>query len=177
MANVFILRSYSAPDEDVKTVYANATLEEGFALGLGALSTARGTRGAYLGAAPAAGDDVVLVYNADIPTLTDGNGNMIKGITSDPRGISYPANTVVNAFIPHKGIEVAMTKVKGLTIDSWEKDAQNDEFVIIAAGDMEPTYTDDAEDLDTALVAFKITRKGFVTIGAERVPTVEMICK
>lgn len=174
MANVFILRSYSAPDEDVKTIYANSVLEEGDALGLGALSTARGTRGAYLGAAPAAGDTVVMVYNADIPTLSDGNGNVIKGILSDPRGISYPENTVVNAFIPHKGIEIGMTKVKGINdIGAWTK-GDSDEFIVINAGDTKPTYAASKED---ALVAFKITRKGFVTIGSERVPTIEAICE
>ena len=174
MANVFILRSYSAPDEDVKTVYANIALEEGDALGLGALSTARGTRGAYLGAAPAEGDTVVMVYNADIPTLADGNGNLIKGILSDPRGISYPENVVVNAFIPHKGIEIGMTKVKGINdIGAWTK-GDSDEFIVINAGDTKPTYAASKED---ALVAFKITRKGFVTIGSERVPTIEAICE
>ena len=45
-------------------------------------------------------------------------------------------------------------------------------YVVYKASDMKPTY---ATDTTGALLAFKITGKKFVSIGNERVATVEMI--
>ena len=73
-----------------------------------------------------------MIYNADVPVITDENGNTYKGIVSDPR-----------------------------------------KYVVYKASDMKPTYAADKSD---ALIAYKITGEKFVSIGNERVATVELIC-
>ena len=60
--------------------------------------------------------------------------------------------------------EIAMTEIAGT--------AEGAKYVVYKASDMKPTY---ATETTGALLAFKITDKKFVSIGSERVPTVEMI--
>ena len=91
-------------------------------------------------------------------------GNTYKGVTSDPRNIVFPENTPVNAWVPGKAAEIAMTEVAGT--------ADQAKYVIYKASSMKPEYAKDTTD---ALIAFKITGNGFVSIGNERVKTVEMI--
>ena len=45
-------------------------------------------------------------------------------------------------------------------------------YVIYKKNDMKPTYSENVID---AVLAFKITGEKFVSIGSERVPTVELI--
>lgn len=164
-ANILILRSVNAGENDIKTVVSTDKLENGFAVALGDVSKERKTRGAYKVTAPATKTDVIaLIYNADVPILEDAMGNTYKGIVSDPRNIRFPENTPVNAWVPGKAAEIAMTKVEGTADDA--------KYVIYKAGSMKPEYAKDTTD---ALVAFKITGDGFVSIGNERVKTVEMI--
>ena len=165
MANILILRSANTGDEDIKTGVAEVELENGFAVALGEVSTERKTRNAYKVDAATADTDIIgLVYNADVPFLTDEMGNVYKGVVSDPRNIKFPAGTPVNIWIPGKNAEIAMTKVAGT--------ADGATHVVYKANDMKPTYATDTTD---ALLAFKITGSKYVSIGADRVPTVEMI--
>lgn len=165
MANVLILRSVNTGDEDIKTGVAEVELQNGYAVALGDVSTDRKARNAFKVAAPATDSDIVgIVYNADVPFLTDENGNTYKGVVSDPRNIKFPAGTPVNIWIPGSHAEIAMTEIDGTATDATH--------VIYTASSMKPTY---AKTAAGALIAFKITGKKFVSIGAERVPTVEMI--
>lgn len=166
MANILILRSPNTGDEDIKTGVAEVELENGFAVALGEVLKDRKNRNAYKVAAAADATDLVgLVYNADVPFLTDAMGNVYKGVVSDPRNIKFPAGTPVNIWMPSKNAEIAMTEVAGTK--------EGATHVVYKAGDMKATYATDTTD---AIKAFKITGDSFVSIGADRIPTVEMIC-
>ena len=166
MANILILRDVNTGDKDIKTGVAEVELENGFAVALGEVSAERKTRNAYKVAAASNKTDLIgLVYNADVPFLTDEAGNVYKGVVSDPRNIKFPKGTPVNIWMPAENAEIAMTKIAGV--------AEGAKYVVYKASDMKPTY---ATDTSNALLAFKITGKKYVSIGAERVPTVEMIC-
>lgn len=166
MANILILRSANTSDKDIKTGVAEVELENGFGVALGEVSTDRKDRNAYKVAAATADTDLVgLVYNADVPFLTDVAGNVYKGIVSDPRNIKFPKGTPVNIWMPTVNAEIAMTEVAGT--------AEGATHVVYKAGDMKATYATDTTD---AIKAFKIAGNKYVSIGAERVPTVEMIC-
>ena len=166
MANILILRDVNTGDKDIKTGVAEVELENGFAVALGEVSAERKTRNAYkVDAASDKTDLIGLVYNADVPFLTDEAGNVYKGVVSDPRNIKFPKGTPVNIWMPAENAEIAMTEIAGV--------AEGAKYVVYKASDMKPTY---ATDTSNALLAFKITGKKYVSIGAERVPTVEMIC-
>ena len=166
MANILILRDVNTGDKDIKTGVAEVELENGFAVALGKVSAERKTRNAYKVAAASDKTDLIgLVYNADVPFLTDEAGNVYKGVVSDPRNIKFPKGTPVNIWMPAENAEIAMTEIAGV--------AEGAKYVVYKASDMKPTYAADTSD---ALLAFKITGKKYVSIGAERVPTVEMIC-
>lgn len=166
MANILILRDVNTGDKDIKTGVAEVELENGFAVALGEVSAERKTRNAYKVAAASAATDLIgLVYNADVPFLTDEAGNVYKGVVSDPRNIKFPKGTPVNIWMPAENAEIAMTEIAGV--------AEGAKYVVYKASDMKPTYATNTSD---ALLAFKITGKKYVSIGAERVPTVEMIC-
>ena len=66
--------------------------------------------------------------------------------------------------MPGSNAEIAMTEVAGTK--------EGAKYVVYKAGEMVPTYATDVAD---AMLAFKITGEKFVSIGAERVPTVELI--
>ena len=166
MANILILRDVNTGDKDIKTGVAEVELENGFAVALGKVSAERKTRNAYKVAAASNKTDLIgLVYNADVPFLTDEAGNVYKGVVSDPRNIKFPKGTPVNIWMPAENAEIAMTEIAGI--------AEGAKYVVYKASDMKPTYATNTSD---ALLAFKITGKKYVSIGAERVPTVEMIC-
>ena len=166
MANILILRDVNTGDKDIKTGVAEVELENGFAVALGEVSAERKTRNAYKVAAASAATDLIgLVYNADVPFLTHEAGNVYKGVVSDPRNIKFPKGTPVHIWMPAENAEIAMTDIAGV--------AEGAKYVVYKASDMKPTYATDTSD---ALLAFKITGKKYVSIGAERVPTVEMIC-
>ena len=165
MANILILRDVNTGDNDIKTGVAEVELQNGYAVALGDISKERKTRNAYkVDVATADTDIIALVYNADVPFLTDEAGNVYKGIVSDPRNIKFPAGTPVNLWIPGDNAEIAMTEIDGV--------AEGAKYVVYKASNMKPTYAADTSD---ALLAFKIIDKKYVSIGAERVPTIEMI--
>lgn len=165
MANILILRDVNTGDCDIKTGVAEVELQNGYAVALGEISKDRKTRNAYkVDVATDETDIIGLVYNADVAFLTDEAGNVYKGIVSDPRNIKFPKGTPVNIWMPAENAEIAMTEIAGT--------AEGAKYVVYKASDMKPTY---ATDTTNALLAFKITDKKFVSIGAERVPTVEMI--
>ena len=166
MANILILRSANTSDKDIKTGVAEVELENGFGVALGEVLKERKTRNAYkLDAATTDTELFGLVYTADVPSLKDEMGNVYKGLVSDPRNIKFPAGTPVNLVLLTNGAEIAMTEIAGV--------AEGATYVVYKAGDMKATYATDTSD---AIKAFKITDNKFVSIGAERVPTVEMIC-
>lgn len=166
MANILILRSTNTGDHDIKIGVATVELQNGYGVALGDVSTDRKTRNAFKISAPAAVADLIgLVYSADVPSLKDELGNLYKGITSDPRNIKFAEGTPVNVWMPGKNAEIAMTEVAGV--------AEGAKYVVYKASDMKPTY---ATDTTGALLSFKITGNKFVSIGSDRVPTVEMIC-
>ncbi len=167
MSNILILRSVNTGDEDIKTGIAEVELENGFAVALGEMSKERRQRFVYKLTEPDTNSEIVgLVYNADVPFLTDVNGNVYKGVVSDPRNIRFPSGTPVNIWIPSKNSEIAMTEISG--------NSENAKYVVYKASDMKPTY---ASDTKNAIHAFKITNpKSYVSVGNERVPAVEMIC-
>ena len=165
MANILILRSVNTGDDDIKTGVCESELQQGYAVALGEVSTERESRNAYKVAAPEAVTDLIgLVYNADVPSLYDENGNVYKGATPERRNIKFPAGTIVNIWMPGSNAEIAMTEVAGTK--------EGAKYVVYKAGEMVPTYATDVAD---AMLAFKITGEKFVSIGAERVPTVELI--
>lgn len=165
MANIFILRSTAHGDVHTKTGVSEVEVQNGYAVALGEVSNERKSRNAFVVAAPTENDKSIgLVYNADVPVVTDDRGNSYKAITHDPRDIRFPSGTIFNIHMPAKGDEYAMTEVSGT--------ADGAKYVVFSAGSMEPTYA--ADDTD-ALLSFRITGKKFVSVGSERVPTVEMI--
>ncbi|MFR2774867.1 MAG: hypothetical protein ACLTBR_03460 [Anaerostipes sp.] len=167
MANILILRSVSSGDEKVKSGFADVEVQNGFAVELGEVSTDRKTRNAFKVAAPAAGaKSVGLVYNADVPVVTDDRGNAYKALTHDPRDIRFTAGTVFDIHMPSKGDEYAMTEVAGT--------ATGAKYVVYTKDSMKPTFA--TADTD-AILAFRITSNGkkFISVGDERIPTVEMI--
>lgn len=166
MANILILRNAHPNASDIKTVYSeDQVVENGYVVALGEVSTEREHRNAFKAETPAVDKIHVMIYNADVPVITDENGNTYKGIVSDPRNIKFVAGTNVNAYMPSVGEEIAMTEIAG--------EKSSNEYVVYKASDMKPTYAADKSD---ALIAYKITGEKFVSIGNERVATVELIC-
>jgi hypothetical protein len=165
MANILILRNVPNGDDHVKSGFSKTEkLQNGYAVSLGEVSTDRKTRNAFELDAPKADTPIAIVYNADVPVVTDDRGNSYKAITHDPRDIVFTVGTVVDLHIPGALEEIAMTEIDG-TADSAT-------HVVYKEGSMKPTY---ATSTDDAVLAYKITGTKFVSIGSERVPTVELM--
>lgn len=164
MANILILRNAASGDAHTKSGVAEVELQNGYAVALKAVSTERKSRNAYKLEAPTAVTDKIgIVYNADVPNLLDNRGGVYKGISHDPRDIVFPAGTVVDIQMPSEYDEIAMTEIAGT-----EEGAK---YVVYKSGSMKPEY---ATTTDGAVLAYEITGKKFVSVGAERVPTVEL---
>ena len=169
--NILILRSTNHGNKDIKTGYSKTLdLENGSVVALGAISNDRvkdrDHKGAYeLDTPTADSTKIAMVYNADVPVLVDEMGNKYKGVISDPRTIHFPPNTVVNVFIPSVGEEIAVTEVAGTATDATH--------VIVKAGSTKLEYATATTD---ALIAYEITDRKFVSVGNERVETVELYC-
>lgn len=155
---IFIPRSIAADNVDslVKTgVAASATLRNGDIVVLGAK-----TNGVYALTPYATGaTNIGIVYNADVENL---DGYRVGG--SDPRNITFPAGTPVNVFIPQAWDEVAFTVVSGTAAGAT--------YLVPTNGDTALTYSDDTPSAGDGFVV-KITGTGFVSVGGERVATVE----
>lgn len=148
MANVLITNAI--PEDDLVKIIYNESLElqDGDVLALGTKSTTRPTNGAYATSTPAEGKTLVMVYNADVPTIYDAMGNGYKGITDDPRAKVFAKNTVVNAYMPEIGAEIVMTEITGSDTSATH--------VVYKAGSVKPQY---ATSTSGALIAFEITAK------------------
>ena len=155
---IFIPRTIAADRVDslVKTgVSASTTLRNGDIVVLGDK-----TDGVYALTPYATGaTNIGIVYNADVENL---DGYRIGG--SDPRKIEFPAGTPVNVFIPQAWDEVAYTVVAGTAAGAT--------YLIPTNGATELTYSDDAPTTGDGFV-IKITGTSFVSVGGDRVPTVE----
>lgn len=151
---VFVKRVAAADNTDslVKSGKAEIELRNGDIVAIGDK-----TNGVYALSAPAEGTTAYgIVYNADFPRY--------KGIDigDDPRDLVFPAGTVVNVFIPKKGDELAYTVVAGT--------ASGAKFLNPTAGDTALTYS--ATQATTGF-SLKINGTGFVSVGGERIKTVE----
>lgn len=154
---IFIPRTIAADRVDslVKTGVAATTLRNGDIVVLGAK-----TDGVYALTPYSTGaTNIGIVYNADVENL---DGYRIGG--SDPRKIEFPAGTPVNVFIPQAWDEVAYTVVAGTAAGAT--------YLIPTNGANELTYSDDTPTAGDGFV-IKITGTSFVSVGGDRVPTVE----
>ena len=94
MSNILILRNVNTGDEDIKTGIAEVELENGFAVALGEMSKERRQRFVYKVTEPDTNSEIVgLVYNADVPFLTDANGNVYKEVFSVQEFLNPKRNT------------------------------------------------------------------------------------
>lgn len=154
---IFIPRSVAADNIDslVKTGVAEVTLRNGDIVVLG-----EKTDGVYALTPYATGaTNIGIVYNADVENI---EGYRIGA--SDPRKITFPAGTPVNVFIPQSWDEVAYTVVAGTATGAT--------YLVPTDGETELTYSDTTPTAGDGFVV-KITGTGFVSVGGERVATVE----
>lgn len=154
--NIFIPRSIAADNVDafVKTGSADIELRNGDIVAIGAKKD-----GVFTLTAPTADTKKFgIVYNADVPEV-DG-----YRIGDDPRKVVFPAGRAVNFFIPKKGDEIAVTVVAG-TVES--------------ATHLNPTAKDTvltyATSEATEGLSLEITGTSYVSVGGERIKTVEAV--
>lgn len=154
---IFIPRSVAADNVDalVKTGVAQVALRNGDIVVLGAK-----TDGVYALTPFATGATAIgIVYNADVENI---EGYRVGG--DDPRKIVFPAGTPINVFIPQDWDEVAYTVVAGT--------ASGATYLVPTNGDTVMTYASSAPESGFAM---KITGTSFVSVGGERVATVEAV--
>ncbi len=128
--------------------------------------TARNTKGAYTLTKPTAADTKLgFVYNADVTTITTATGESYRNINSDPRNISFAAGTIVNFELFKVGQEIGITNVTGVV----------DAYVIIDTTNGGYKYAALA-DITAAKVVFEVQPAKFISVGADRVPSIELLC-
>lgn len=155
--NVYILRDVSA--DKVRTGKADIELHNGDIVAIGAKAD-----GVYTLTAPTADTKRFgVVYNADVVT----EAGKYRGLSDDPRDVVFKTGTIVNFYIPKKEDEVAIT-----VADGYVKDTSK--VLVPTVGGTGYTAKASAEDTD-ALV-YEITHEAFVSIGNERVKTIEAVC-
>lgn len=156
--NVFIPRSIAATNIDslVKTGVSEIPLRNGDIVAIG-----QKDKGVYKLSAPTSDTTRFgIVYNADVV-----NENGRRGLGDDPRDIKFSAGTIVNFFIPNREDEISVTEVSGT--------AEGAKYIAPMTDEVGYTYSNTIPD--TGLV-FEITDNKFISIGNERVPTVEAVC-
>lgn len=155
--NVYILRDTSA--DTVRTGKADIVLHNGDIVAIG-----EKVDGVYKISAPTAETKRFgIVYNADVVTTA----GKYRGLSDDPRDIEFPVGTIVNFYIPKKEDEVAITVAEG-----YEKDTSK---VVVPTADATGYTAKAAAGAEDKLV-YDITGEGFVSIGNERVKTIELVC-
>jgi len=165
--NVYILRDVSA--SKVRTGKADIELRNGDIVAIGAK-----VDGVYTLTAPVAasgsGESAVpatkrfgIVYNADVVT----EANKYRGLSDDPRDVVFKAGTIVNFYIPEEEDEIAVTVAAGY-------DAKTSKVLVPTIG--ETGYTAKATAVATDYLVYEITHESFVSIGNERVKTIEAVC-
>lgn len=90
-----------------------------------------------------------------------------RGLSDDPRDVVFKAGTVVNFYIPEEEDEVAITVAKDYTKGTSK-------VLVPTAG--ETGYTAKATAAATDYLVYEITHESFVSIGNERVKTIEAVC-
>lgn len=153
---VYIARSIAADKVDslVKTgVSAALTLRNGDVVALGAK-----TKGVYALTAPAADSELLgIVYNAGVEEIEG------YRVGDDPRKITFAPGTPVNVYIPEIGDEVALTVATSYT-------SGTSKYLKPTVGDVALTAAASAPDSG---LAYKITGESFVSVGNERITTIE----
>lgn len=155
--NVYILRDVSA--SKVRTGKADIELRNGDIVAIGEKAD-----GVYTLTAPTADTKRFgIVYNADVVT----EAGKYRGLSDDPRDVVFAAGTIVNFYIPEKEDEVAITVAAGY-------DAKTSKVLVPTAD--ATGYTAKATAATTDRLVYEITHESFVSIGNERVKTIEAVC-
>lgn len=162
--NVYILRDVSA--SKVRTGKADIELRNGDIVAIGAK-----VDGVYTLTAPVAASEHAvpatkrfgIVYNADVVT----EAGKYRGLSDDPRDIVFKAGTIVNFYIPEKEDEIAITVAKDYVKDTSK----------VLVPDLGKTgYAAKTAAAETDYLVYEITHESFVSIGNERVKTIEAVC-
>ena len=159
--NIYIARSISATSDDakIKTGVAAIELRNGAIVEVGAK-----TNGVYaltaVTSATSATARYGVVYNADVAT----QGNY-RGLSDDPREVIFPAGTTINFYIADKEDEIAVTVVAGT--------AAGAKFLVPTTAGTGYTY---ASAVTTEKLVYTITGAKFVSVGNERIATIEAVC-
>lgn len=155
--NVYILRDVSA--DKVRTGKAEIELRNGDIVAIGTKAD-----GVYTLTAPTADTKRFgIVYNADVVT----EAGKYRGLSDDPRDVVFKAGTVVNFYIPKQEDEVAITVAEGF-------DAKTSKVLVPTVG--KTGYTAKVSAATTDYLVYEITHQSFVSIGNERVETIEAVC-
>ena len=155
--NVYILRDVSA--SKVRTGKADIELRNGDIVAIGTKEN-----GVYTLTAPTADTKRFgIVYNADVVT----EAGKYRGLSDDPRDVVFKAGTVVNFYIPEEEDEIAITVADGY-------DAKTSKVLVPTVG--KTGYTAKASAATTDYLVYEITHESFVSIGNERVKTIEAVC-
>jgi len=156
--NIYIPRTVAAENTDslVKTGKALIELRNGDIVAIGAK-----VDGVYaLTAATAGTVRYGIVYNADV--VTEGK---YRGLSDDPRDVVFVAGTVVNFYIPTKNDEIAVTVVSGTAAGAL--------FLVPTLTGTGYTY---ASAVTTEKLIYTITPAKFISVGNERIATIEAVC-
>lgn len=159
--NIYLKRQVAADGMDslVKSGVAEIELHNGDIVAIGA----KKSDGTYVLTAPTASSKRLgIVYNADV--VTEGR---YRGLSDDPRDVVFKAGTVVNLYIPSKEDEVAITVATGY-IKGTSK------VLVPTAGGT--GYMAKAAAADTDALVYTITDEKFVSVGNERIKTIEAVC-
>ncbi len=155
--NVYILRDVSA--DKVRTGKAEIELRNGDIVAIGTKAD-----GVYTLTAPTADTKRFgIVYNADVVT----EAGKYRGLSDDPRDVVFKAGTVVNFYIPKQEDEVAITVAEGF-------DTKTSKVLVPTVG--KTGYTEKVSAAATDHLVYEITHESFVSIGNERVSTIEAVC-
>jgi len=159
--NIYISRTIAATSDDskVKTGVSAIELRNGDIVEIGSK-----TNGVYaltaVKDATSATAKYGIVYNADV--VTSGN---YRGLSDDPRDVSFKPGTTVNFYIPEAFDEIAVTVVAGT--------ASGAKYLVPTTGGTGYSY---ATEVTTEKLVYEITGAKFVSVGSERIPTIEAVC-
>lgn len=155
--NVYILRDVSA--NKVRTGKADIELRNGDIVAIG-----EKVDGVYTLTTPAADTKRFgIVYNADVVTVA----GKYRGLSDDPRDVVFEKGTVINFYIPDEEDEVAIT-----VADSYVKGTSK----VLVPTPGTTGYTAKTASEDTDKLVYGITGESFVSIGNERIKTIEAVC-
>lgn len=155
--NVYLSRDVSA--SKVRTGKSEIELRNGDIVAIG-----EKVDGVYTLTAPVADTKRFgIVYNADVVT----EAGKYRGLSDDPRDVSFKAGTIVNFYIPDEEDEIAIT-----VADGYVKGTSK--VLVSTPGSTGYTAKTAAEDTDN--LVYEITDERFVSIGNERIKTIEAVC-